>query len=418
MEQKFEAFVGVDWGSEKHVACIVDATGAVLGEESFDHSGTGLSSMAEWLLATSKVEQPERVAVAIEVPRGAIVETLLTRGFSVYSINPKQLDRFRDRFSVAGSKDDSLDARVLGDSARTDLRHFRKLVVDERLIIEVREASRCLEELGQEERILANRLRELLHRYFPQLLQLSQAADERWLWELLEKAPTPVAARRLSLATIEKVLRNNRVRRLSAVQVREQLRQPDIYVADGVVSAVSRHVLLLVPRLRLLRKQAAIHERHVDALLEELATATEADEGQKSEHRDAAIILSLPGAGTVVTATMFAEASQPLAERDYQALRALAGTAPVTRQSGKSRGVIMRRACNGRLREAVYHWSRVSLQHDPRSRDHYARLRADGKTHGRALRGVADRLLAMLIAMLKAGTLYDEGRRGLPPAAP
>ena len=47
----------------------------------------------------------------------------------------------------------------------------------------------------------------------------------------------------------------------------------------------------------------------------------------------------------------------------------------------------------------------------PRSKQHYARLRQVGHDHGRALRGVADRLLAMLIAMLKSGQTYDPNRR-------
>ena len=46
------------------------------------------------------------MAVAIEVPHGPVVDVLLDRGIAVYAINPKQLDRLRDRFSVAGSKDD------------------------------------------------------------------------------------------------------------------------------------------------------------------------------------------------------------------------------------------------------------------------------------------------------------------------
>jgi hypothetical protein len=70
----------------------------------------------------------------------------------------------------------------------------------------------------------------------------------------------------------------------------------------------------------------------------------------------------------------------------------------------------MRYGCNPRLRNVLYHWSRVSMQHDERSRQHYHRLRRSGHSHGRALRGVADRLLAILIAMLKQQTPYDPQR--------
>ena len=126
---------------------------------------------------------------------------------------------------------------------------------------------------------------------------------------------------------------------------------------------------------------------------------------------DVKLLLSLPGAGRLVTATLFAEASRLLAERDYHGLRAYTGIAPVTGQSGKRAAVLMRYGCNIRLRNAVYHWSRVSMQRDPRSREHYHRLRSNGHSHGRALRGLADRLLALLCAMLKSQTLFDPARR-------
>jgi hypothetical protein len=85
----------------------------------------------------------------------------------------------------------------------------------------------------------------------------------------------------------------------------------------------------------------------------------------------------------------------------------------VTKRSGKSCRVEMRQACSGRLRTAAYHWARVAIQHDPRSRARYGALRARGHTHGRALRGVADRLLAVACAMLESRTAYDPCRQSV-----
>jgi len=116
---------------------------------------------------------------------------------------------------------------------------------------------------------------------------------------------------------------------------------------------------------------------------------------------------------------MLAEASQPLAERNYHALWAHGGIAPVTKQSGKRAHVMMRHGCDGRLRNAFYHWARVSTQVDPHRRAQYAALRQRGHTHGRALRSVVDRLLRILVAMLKSATLYDPNRpRRVPAGAP
>ena len=108
---------------------------------------------------------------------------------------------------------------------------------------------------------------------------------------------------------------------------------------------------------------------------------------------------------------LLAEAWRPLAARDYHALRAHAGTAPVTRQSGKRKLVCMRHACNSRLRNALFHWSLKAIRYDPRLRDLYAAARGRGLTHARALRGVGDRLLALLVALLRKGEQYNPALR-------
>jgi transposase len=87
--------------------------------------------------------------------------------------------------------------------------------------------------------------------------------------------------------------------------------------------------------------------------------------------------------------------------------RKKAVVAPITKRSGKSKIVLMRQAAHVRLRNAVYHWARTAVQHDPRSRAKYAALRARGHGHGRALRSVADRLLAVACAMLESQTPFN-----------
>ena len=110
----------------------------------------------------------------------------------------------------------------------------------------------------------------------------------------------------------------------------------------------------------------------------------------------------------MVTATMLTEATGPLADRDYPTLRAHAGVAPVTKRSGKRAFFVhMRYACKGRLRQALYHWARTSIQGDTAARSYYDGLRARGHGHARALRSVGDRWLRILVAMLTTGTLYD-----------
>src|SRR5919112_5329465 len=204
-------FAGVDWGSDKHQVCLRDVAGTVVGERAFAHDGAGLAAMCDWLV--SLAGHPSTVAVAIEVPHGPVVDVLLDRGFAVHAINPKQLDRLRDRFSMAGAKDDRRDARVAAAGLRTDPHLFRPLQVGDPGVIELREWSRLAEELQQERVRLANRIRQQLWRYYPQMLELSGDLTAEWILELWSLAPTPAKATGLREATIAKLLSQPRIRR-------------------------------------------------------------------------------------------------------------------------------------------------------------------------------------------------------------
>ena len=401
-------YVGVDWGSERHQVCVLDAERRVCEERAVEHSGPGRAALAEWLGALAP-GHPERIAVALEVPRGAIVDTLLSRGLHLFAVNPKQLDRFRDRHSIAGAKDDRRDAFVAAEALYTDRWAFRRLEPEHPLILQLREVTRLDQDLQQELTRLANRLRDQLLRYYPALLRLAPAANEPWLWTLLELAPTPAAGAQLPRARVVRLLQRHHIRRHTPEAVLGALRAPAVWLTPGTVEAAARHVALLLPRLQLVHAQRAQCTAEIDRLLAALSAAAPAP-GPQREHRDVEILRSLPGVGRLVAATMLAEAAHLLAARAYHGLRAHAGIAPVTKQSGKYRGVQMRYDCNHWLQQAVYHWARVSAQCDPHSRAHYTALRERGHSHPRALRGIADRLLAILVALLKTGTLYDAAR--------
>lgn len=155
-------------------------------------------------------------------------------------------------------------------------------------------------------------------------------------------------------------------------------------LAPGAAEAACEHVLLLLPQVKLLEEQL----RQVGNRIKNLLTAmTEANAGTSMPPCDAKLILSIPGVGPAVAAALLTEASRPIRERDYESLRCYAGTAPVTKQSGKRRVVGMRQACSPRLRNAVFYWATSSLCCDSRSRRQYDALRAAGHLHARALRG-------------------------------
>ena len=401
----YQWFVGIDWGSQTHQVCVLDCARHRIGERVVEHCGASLAQLATWLTDLA-AGNPCQVAVAIEVPRGAVVETLVERGFHVFAINPKQLDRFRDRYTLAGAKDDRRDAFVLADALQTNPQSFRQVHLDEPQLLVLRELSRAEEALLEEFRRATNRLRDQLHRFYPQMLRLCPAADEAWLWDLLELAPTPTHTTHLTEAQVHRLLKTHRIRRVQVIDVLETLRAPALQVAPGATDAARAHIALLLPCLRVVAAQLKACAHQVDTLLATLADAEVAPAG----FSDVAIVRSLPGVGRKITAWLFAEAAQPLGARDYETLRAQGGVAPVTRQSGKRRQVVMRHSCNRRLRHALFHMARVAMKNDVAFRSIYTTCRAKGQSHGRALRGIADRLLRMLVTMLRDRTLYDATR--------
>jgi transposase len=403
-------FAGVDWGSEKHQVCLLDGAGAVVGERAFRHDAAGLAALCDWLVSVAG--DAGAVAVAIEVPHGPVVDALLDRGFAVHAINPKQLDRLRDRVSVAGAKDDRRDARVAAAGLRTDPHLFRHVRAGDPGVVELREWSRLAEELQQERVRLGNRVRQQLWRYYPQLLELADGVAADWVLDLWRLAPTPAKAARLREATLARLLRRHRIRKLDAASLLGVLRQPAITVAAGVTEAAVLHLHSLVARLRLANAELRQAERKLDELCAGLTQdATAAD-----KPCDAAILRSLPGVGTVTPATLLTEAGDPIARRDHAALRTLSGVAPVTKRSGKTCIVVMRHAAQVRLRQAVFHWARVAVVHDPKGRSRYEALRQRGHSYGRALRGVADRLLGVACVLLQRRELFDPDR-GTPTTA-
>ena len=301
MHEERKWFVGIDWASQEHVVTLCDGQGKKIGERKFAHGGTGISDMISWLLKASGGE-PGEIHVAIETPHGPIVEALLERGFNVYSINPKQLDRFRDRFTISGAKDDSLDAYVLADSLRTDMRLFRRLTIADPMIIELREWSRIDEELKVERVRLANRLRDQLWRYYPQMLELADDVSAEWLLDLWEAAPTPEKAARVRETTVARILRSHRIRRFDAAGVISELRKPALRVAQGTTEAATAHIGVVVAQMRLINRQLSDARLQLDSLCKKLAEPVAGDDGenvpgQQQEHRDVTILDSLPGVG-------------------------------------------------------------------------------------------------------------------------
>lgn len=394
---------GVDWGSRKHHVCLMDHRGKVVKERAFEHGGRGLAAMSDWLLDRAR-RSADLIGVAIEVPHGPVVENLMESGFPVHSINPMQLDRFRDRFSAAGAKDDRRDAKALASALRTDPDCLRPVLEPDDDVIEMRGKARARKELVEDRNGIANRIRQHLVDYYPQFLDATDGdVTTPWAIALWKRLPTPDKARRVRKTTLAKLLKKHRVRRTDADELAERLKAQPIKRRHASVESARNRILSLLPILEQYNAQIAKARRQLQQTLQQARGSRTDDD----ELRDAAILDSIPGIGDHVLATLLTEAEQALNQRDHAALRCLAGVAPVTVRSGNRKTVRQRRARNHRLADAVYHWARVAVQRDTESRARYDLARKRGKTHGHALRIVGDRLLRIACAMLRDRTLFQ-----------
>ena len=397
-------FAGVDWGRVSHQVCVVDQQGSVIGERSFKHSGTGLFEMAQWMMKISGSEA-SCIAAAIEVNHGPVVESLLEQGFGVYSINPRQLDRFRDRFCVSGAKDDRRDAMVLASALRTDRPHFRCLEPQDPDIITLRELNRTRKELVGERTRLVNRFRGLLWRYYPQFNELMGKKVRTWHLELWELMPCPEATKRKRISTVQNLLRRNRVKLFNAKEALKILRGEKMNINNAIVQICVEHIRSVVERMKVVDRQLKQTEDSIRKVIETMNSKLKTEEGEPT---DIEILRSVPGVGTVVLATLIAEAWDLIRRRDHKALRCLGGTAPITRQSGKTKQVIKRRAVCGNLSDAFHVLGGIAVINDPVSRAKYKALRKKGHGYCRSVRTVFDRLLSVACAILQKRELFDK----------
>lgn len=389
--------LGIDWADAKHDACLMDAAGQVMDEFVVTHDRSGLEILGDKVRA---VAVGCEVLCALETNHGLLVNFLLDQDWTVYAINPKAVDRYRDRTRTARAKSDRLDAWLLADILRTDRHLHRPLLPVSEGVRELRELTRDRESLTQECTRLVNQLKATLKAYWPESLGLFPELDRPWAMAFLEKYPTREAASDASLEELRAFLRGCRHPRWhdKSEQLRAALREPYIQVAPYLTRTKSRQMRHFVSQLR----QAVDDRRSYDEEIERLL----------SEQADANLFLSLPGAGTNLAARFVAEIGDDRSRYSTaNGLQCDAGTAPVTKQSGKSLKVVrFRHACKKQLRQTFQLFAGCSLPRCNWAKALYFEQRSRGKCHQEALRMVANRWAKIIFAMWKTRTEYDESR--------
>ena len=388
-------YLGVDWADEFHQVRVSDPEGNKVIEKKVVEDVEGLSEFGRFL-DENRAKGIELWA-AIEKPHGRIVDFLLDHGVVVYPVNPKALDRVRDRFRMSQSKNDCFDAYVLAEFVRTDHGHLRALEPNSDPAQELKLLTRDQHRLVRQKTRLLNQLTTTLKEYYARPLEVFSDLESNIALDFLRQYPTPQDLSNLTRRQWNRFCkREHPLGEERCKELWEQLNQPQLAVPEHVVRAKARLMAVLVVQLKTLRDGVENYNERIRSFFASMPAAE--------------LVKMLPGAKTgTIVATLWAELGDAKSRwESFRHLQAEAGVVPVTRASGKSRVVQFRFSCNKVMRHAVYWLAFVSLNRSEWANHYYRNQRAKGHSHHQALRALGAKWLKIIFVMWRDHKPYDE----------
>jgi len=386
-----DVFAGLDWAVHTHAVCIIDASGAVRDRFEIAHDRQGLAELMRRLARFGA-----SVRIAIERPSGLIVDALLEAGHQVFPIHPNAVKASRPRYRSHGAKSDASDAYLLADLLRTDGHRWAALSPQSDSIRALRALVRSRDDLVTTRVALGNQLHSTLEAFWPGAACIFADITSPIGLAFLRRYPSPASATRLSEAQLLRFCRAQHYSgRRSPAELLARLRAAAQALPGKLTNESMAHVVRsLVAVLNPLVAQISGLTRRIEHFVESLP--------------DGQIIMSFPRAGRVCAAQILAELGD-VRERfsTLDQLAAEAGTVPVTYQSGKTRSVTFRWACNHRLRQAITCLADNSRHANTWAHTIYAAARARGCDHPHAIRILARAWLRVIWRAWTDRKLYD-----------
>ncbi|MEF7615084.1 IS110 family transposase [Aquincola sp. MAHUQ-54] len=391
-----DVFAGLDWAVHTHAVCIIDAAGAVLDRFEVAHDRDGLAELKRRLL-----RHGPRLRIAIERPSGLIVDALVEAGHEVFPIHPNAVKASRPRYRSHGAKSDASDAYLLADLLRTDGHRWRALAQQSDDIRALRALVRSRDDLVAARVAAANQLTATLQAFWPGAACIFADVASPIGLAFLRRYPSPRSARRLTEAQLQRFCKVQHYSgRRSAEDLLSRLRaaapgRVGEHTEQAMADVVRAHVAVLVPIVG----QITDLTRRIEQFMHSLP--------------DGLLMMSFPRAGQVCAAQILAELGD-VRERFPSAdlLAAEAGAVPVTYQSGKTRSVAFRWACNHRLRQAITCLADNSRHANDWARSTYQAARARGCDHTHAIRILARAWLRVIWRAWTDRKPYDPALHG------
>lgn len=386
-------FVGIDWASEEHAVCVVDAGGHRVMSFVTAHSSDGLDKLAGKLAGFGPQNQ---IPVGIERRDGRLVDRLLEAGHPVVAVSPNAIKQWREAEVVSGAKDDAGDAQVIAEYVRLCAHRLTAIEPFSPQTRALRAVVRSRDDLIKQKIAAANQLEAALDGFWPGAKTLFYDVTSQIGLAFLERYPTPGSARTLGHKRMAGFLtKHGYSGRQTPAELVERLRAAPDGLEDGPETEARRDTVVAYVRVI----------RTVNQSIKDLDRSITAHLG---EHPDSEIFTSLPRSGRINAAQMLAEWGDSRQAYDSpDAIAALAGVVPVTKQSGKHRTVGFRWACNKRLRKAITTFADNSRHESPWAADIYQRARDRGCDHPHAVRILARAWIRVIYRCWKNNVAYD-----------
>ena len=387
-------FIGIDWADAHHDIFISNETGEKIDAFRVEHSPEGLNMLRDKIRILT--ESKDQILFAIETHKNLLVDFLLDEGFTVYSINPKAVDRYRDRYRVSGAKDDTFDSLVLANILRTDRNNYKPIMPNSVLARELKILTQDEQRLIQLKTKLLNQLQACLKDYYPSALTFFSQLDDLVTLEFFLKFSSP---KQPSLSAISKFMKKHKCKSadMRSQEIFGKFASGYIRIEEFTIRAKSRMMITLAEQLISLLNKLDEYRAEINRLFE--------------DHPDSDIFKSLPGAGDK-TASRFLSEFGDNRERfsDKNEVQCYAGTAPVTRSSGNTCSVVFRHSCRKQLRNIVYQYAFSSIRTSPWANAYYRAQRAKGNSHPMALRALGNKWLKIIYHLWKNNVPYNEDR--------
>jgi transposase len=383
-------YAGFDWARDHHAVVIVDSQGQIVADLEFQHSMEGWKSFHEKMAAWPNL------AIAIETSQGAAVDQLLQHDYVVYPVSPVASASYRQRKAPSGTKTDHYDGWGLADALRVDGHGWKRLQPMDPMTQRLRLLCKDEVALITQRTLLVNQLQQALVEYYPIALQAFDDWTKPSTWDFIIEFPTPQDLVKAGRRRWEKFLHTHKLWRPDTVEKRLTLfAQADQFKASNpIVQAKSQLAKSLCKLLRTLQQQLDEYRKEIETLFK--------------DHPDHDLFGSLPGAKKFLAPRLLgAIGTDPNRYGHHNGLQCLAGTAPVSYQSGQISKAKIRWACDKFLRHTVHLWADCFRRASAWGQTYYLSKRQRGMGHACAIRCLGQRLLKILFRMITDKKPYD-----------